>query len=147
MREEEEIDLGTPNLLPAFLTGLTGMARGETREVAFTLAPDAPIKELAGKELRLAVTCNEIKKRVVPAIDDALAAASGEATTLAELRSKIEARLMAEAEKRSVEQMRGAIISELAANVTMELPANHLARAASQEATNRARQKIGRAHV
>ena len=143
VREEEEIDLGTPNLLPAFLTGLTGMARGETREVAFTLAPDAPIKELAGKELRLAVTCNEIKKRVVPAIDDALAAASGEATTLAELRSKIEARLLAEAEKRSVEQMRGAIISELAATVTMELPPNHLARAASQEATNRARQIFG----
>lgn len=143
VREEEEIDLGTPNLLPAFLTGLTGMARGETREVSFTLAPDAPIKELAGKELRLAVICNEIKKRFIPAIDDALAAASGEATTLAELRANIEARLLAEGEKRSVEQMRSAIIAELAANVTMELPANHLGRAASQEATNRARQIFG----
>src|SRR6266496_5911782 len=84
------LHLAPDNFLPKFCEQLTGQKRDETRLVIVHFPEDFPVKELAGKKADYAVTLREIKEKVLPAIDDALAAKLAPGETLAELRQLIE---------------------------------------------------------
>jgi trigger factor len=69
---------------------LVGQKPGETRLVIVEFPEDFPVKELAGKKADYAVTLREIKEKVLPEIDDALAAKLVAGKTLTDLRQMIE---------------------------------------------------------
>ncbi len=84
------LHLAPENFLPKFCEQLIGLKPGETRLVIVNFADDFPVKEVAGKKADYAVTLREIKEKVLPAIDDALAGKVVPGKTLAELRQMIE---------------------------------------------------------
>src|SRR6266567_1537287 len=84
------LHLAPENFLPKFCEQLIGLKPGETRLVIVNFPDEFPVKELAGKKADYAVTLREIKEKVLPAIDDALAAKLAPGKTLAELRQLIE---------------------------------------------------------
>jgi len=84
------LHLAPENFLPKFCEQLIGLKPGETRLVIVNFADDFPAKEVAGKKADYAVTLREIKEKVLPAIDDALAGKVVPGKTLAELRQMIE---------------------------------------------------------
>ncbi len=84
------LHLAADNFLPKFCEQLIGQKAGETRLVIVEFPADFPVKELAGKKADYAVTLREIKEKVLPAIDDALAAKLVPDKTLADLRQMIE---------------------------------------------------------
>src|SRR5205823_2718743 len=84
------LQLAPENFLPRFCEQLIGMKPGETRSVQVEFPADLPATELAGKKADYAVTVNEIKERVLPAVDDALAAKLVPGKSLVDLRQMIE---------------------------------------------------------
>jgi len=84
------LHLAIDNFLPKFCEQLIGQKAGETRLVIVEFPAVFPVKELAGKKADYAVTLREIKEKVLPAIDDALAAKLVPDKTLADLRQMIE---------------------------------------------------------
>src|SRR2546425_11235473 len=84
------LHLASENFLPKFCEQLLGQKPGETRLVIVHFPDDFPVKELAGKKADYAVTLREIKEKVLPAINDALAAKLVPDKTLADLRQMIE---------------------------------------------------------
>ena len=84
------LHLATDNFLPKFCEQLLGQKPGETRLVIVHFPDDFPVKELAGKKADYAVTLREIKEKVLPAIDDALAAKLVPGKNLADLHQMIE---------------------------------------------------------
>jgi trigger factor len=84
------LHVATENFLPKFCEQLIGLRPGETRLVIVNFPDEFPVKELAGKKADYAVTLREIKEKVLPAIDDALAAKLAPGKTLTELRQLIE---------------------------------------------------------
>ena len=84
------LHLAPENFLPKFCEQLIGLKPGETRLVIVNFPNDFPVKELAGKKADYAVTLREIKEKVLPPIDDALAAKLVPGKTLAALREMIE---------------------------------------------------------
>src|SRR5207302_924057 len=68
------LHLASENFLPNFCEQLIGQKSGETRLVIVQLPDDFPVKELAGKKADYAVTVREIKEKILPPVDDALAA-------------------------------------------------------------------------
>jgi trigger factor len=84
------LHLAPENFLPKFCEQLMGQKPGETRLVIVNFQGDFPTKELAGKKADYAVTLREIKEKVLPAIDEALAAKLVPGKTLADLRQMIE---------------------------------------------------------
>jgi trigger factor len=100
-----------PGLAP-HLVGM-GIASGQHHEVKYRIAHDAKPAELAGKEVSLHLTIKEARERRTPAVDDELAKDTGEADTLAELRKKVESRLI-ETDKRRIKR-------EMEADLTRQL--------------------------
>ena len=78
------LHLTPENFLPDFCEQLIGQKRTETSVVKVKFPEDFPVKEMAGKKAEYAVTVNEIKERILPAIDDAFAAKIAAGKTLAD---------------------------------------------------------------
>jgi trigger factor len=84
------LHLAPDNFLPKFCEQLIGLNPGETRLVIVNFPEEFPVKELAGKKADYAVSLREIKEKVLPAIDDALAAKLVQGKTLADLRQMVQ---------------------------------------------------------
>ena len=84
------LHLQPENFLPKFCEQLIGLRPGEPRLVIVDFPNDFPVKELAGKKADYSVTLREIKEKVLPPIDDALAAKLVPGKTLDALREMIE---------------------------------------------------------
>jgi trigger factor len=83
------LHLAPDNFLPKFCEQLLGQNRDETRLVIVNFPDDFAVKELLGKKADYAVTLREIKEKVLPPVDDALAAKLVPGKTLADLRQMI----------------------------------------------------------
>src|SRR5215472_6655596 len=84
------LHLAPDNFLPKFCEQLIGQKPGETRLVIVNFPEEFQVKELAGKKADYAVTLREVKEKVLPPIDDALAAKLVPGKTLADLRGMVE---------------------------------------------------------
>src|SRR5881296_1619526 len=80
------LHLASDNFLPKFCEQMVGQKPGETRSVTVDFAADFPVKELAAKQASYNVTVREVKEKVLPPIDDALAAKLAPGKTLVDLR-------------------------------------------------------------
>ncbi|MBQ9817835.1 MAG: trigger factor [Proteobacteria bacterium] len=80
------------------------------------------------------VTCvvNEIKKRVLPALDDAFALDTGDAETLDGLKEVTRKRLMEEAEKNRDEQIENKLLEVLRAQMPIDMPEGYVKARAAQ---------------
>jgi trigger factor len=116
------LHLAPENFLPNFCEQLIGLKPGETRLVIVNFPADFPVKELTGKKADYAVTLREIKEKVVPPIDDTLAAKLVPNKTLAELRQMIEHDLE-HAKKHDTERAQEAqIVRYLHERIQVEMP-------------------------
>jgi len=129
------LHLAPGNFLPRFCDHIAGMKPGETRSVQVEFPSDFLVKELAGKKADYAVTLNEIKEKVLPPIDDALAAKLMPEKTLAELRGVIEHDLEHEKEHEVEHAKESQIIKYLQEHTRFDLPPS-LLRSETRRALN-----------
>ena len=116
------LHLEPENFLPKFCDQLIGLKSGETRLVIINFPDDFPVKELAGKKADYAVTLREIKERVLPVVDDALAARLVPNKTLEELRQVIEHDLEHAKEHDAERAKEAQIVKYLHERTQFELP-------------------------
>jgi trigger factor len=110
------------NFLPRFCEQIVGMKRGETRSVQVEFPAEFPVAELAGKKADYAVTLNEIKQKVLPAIDDAFAARLVPGKTAVDLRHVIEHDLEHEKEHEVERAKESQIVKFLHEHTAFDLP-------------------------
>jgi trigger factor len=116
------LHLAPENFLPNFCEQLVGLKPGETRLVIVNFPDEFPVKELASKKADYAVTLREIKDKVLPPIDDALAAKLVPGKTLVALREMIEHDLEHAKEHDSERAKESQIVKYLHERVQVELP-------------------------
>ena len=116
------LHLAAENFLPKFCEQLVGQKPGETRLVIVNFPDEFPVKELAGKKADYAVTVREIKQKVLPPVDDALAARLAPDKTLSELRQMIEHDLEHAKEHDAERAKEAQIVKYLHEHIHLELP-------------------------
>jgi trigger factor len=116
------LHLAPENFLPHFCEQLVGMKPGETRRVSVEFPADFLVTELAGKKVDYAVTLKEIKERVLPPVDDALAAKLVPGKTLADVRELIRRDLEHEKEHEVERAKESQIVKYLNEHTTLDLP-------------------------
>jgi trigger factor len=83
------LHLAPDNFLPKFCDQLAGLKRDETRLVIVDFPADFVVKELAGRKADYSVTLREIREKVLPLLDDALAGKLAPGKKLSDLRHMI----------------------------------------------------------
>src|SRR5215218_4426582 len=99
---DQLIELGGGRLIPGFEEQLVGASAGDERTIDVTFPDDYGADHLAGRPAQFAISVKEVRARVLPKVDDELAAAAAGFDTLDELREDIRRRI-AEQEERTVE--------------------------------------------
>jgi trigger factor len=120
--EDFVLELGSGTLIPGFEEQLSGMKRGEEREIAITFPEDYGQQTLAGKPATFRIVLKEIKEKVVPTLDDELAKGFG-VETLSELRAQLEASYLAQENNRIDNDLRERLVRELIERNPFEVPA------------------------
>src|SRR4051812_2791570 len=116
------LHLAPENFLPKFCEQIVGLNPGDTRSVQVEFPAEFPVTELAGKKADYAVTLDEIKEKVLPALDDAFAAKIMPEKTLAELRHAIEHNLEHEKEHEIERAKEQQIVKFLHERISFDLP-------------------------
>ena len=116
------LHLAPENFLPNFCEQIVGMKPVDTRSVQVTFPAEFPVTELAEKKADYAVTLNEIKEKVLPAVDDAFAAKIMPDKTLADLRHTIEHNLEHEKEHEIERLKEQQVVKYLHEHISFDLP-------------------------
>ena len=107
------IKLGDAHIAEDFDKGVVGMNPGDEKEITASFPADYFNKKLAGHTVDFKVKLNEIRKEVLPEIDDELAKQLGPFTTMGEVRDKIKENLTQGYDKRIEQELNEQIFSQI----------------------------------
>ena len=116
-----ELALGSNSFIPGFEAQLVGMKREQEKEVEVTFPEGYGSKDLAGKPAVFKVLVKEIKEKIVPKIDDALAKEL-EADNLDELKERIKENSISQEKQRIDGQLQENLMTALLENNPFDVP-------------------------
>jgi trigger factor len=120
--ENVSVELGAKANPPGFDEHLLGLAAGASKTFAIQYPADYTIAELANAEVTYTVVAKELKRRVLPELDDEFAKDLGEFETLDALRARVREDLEHEARHSAERDVRADLMKQLAARVPFEVP-------------------------
>ncbi len=129
LTEQKNFWVGTTPgaFLPGFADQLLGAQAGDRRTVNVDFPADFVTKELAGKKGVYEVEVVEVRAKVLPALDEALAKAWG-AESLEKLREGVRKDLQNELDYTQNKNIRGQLMRALLERVNFEMPESAVAR-------------------
>jgi trigger factor len=122
-REGGNLEVAPGTLLEGKAEALLGARIGETREATVTFPTEWSQADLRGKEARFTVTLRGLKKRELPALDDAFVQDLGaEVKTVDELRARIREDLMTTRRETGEQDQRTKVLEALLEKNPLEAP-------------------------
>lgn len=122
-REGVLLEVVPGSMLDNKAEGLLGARIGETRELGVTFPADYAVEELRGKEARFQTVVKGLKKREVPALDDAFVQdLGGEAKTVSDLRAKLRSEMEQQKKERAEGEQREKVLEALVEKNPIEAP-------------------------
>lgn len=122
------VTLGSTTFPPGFEDNLIGAAAGERREFTIRLPEQFGDPALAGKEALFTVSVNEVRERILPALDDEFAKDVGEYQGLEDLKAKMRENLRHSKAIAARNRLRDAVANRLAELHPIEVPPSMLER-------------------
>jgi trigger factor len=121
--EKVSIEMGAPANPPGFDAEVMGMSVGESRTFTLSYPADYAVAELAGTSVGYTVQLNELRRRVIPALDDEFAKDLGEELdSLDALRARVRTDLEAESKDASERQLRADLLKQLSKRLPFPVP-------------------------
>ena len=116
------LELGSPANPPGFDAQLLGLRTGETKTFTIHFPDDYAVKEMANTDVEYTVTMKDIRRKVLPELDDEFAKDVGPFESLGALRDRVRADLQQESEEHATQHLRTDLLKQLSERVTFDLP-------------------------
>ncbi|MCA9522442.1 MAG: trigger factor [Myxococcales bacterium] len=107
---------------------LVGVATDETKEFELTIADDVASDALRGKVLACSVTLKELKRVILPDLDDEFAKDLGEFEDLGQLRARIRERLVNHKQNQARRELENALTNRLIEQNSFDVPPSLVAK-------------------
>jgi len=120
--EDVSLELGSPANPPGFDAQLLGLNSGETKSFTIHFPEDYAVKEMANTDVDYTVTVKDIRRKVLPELDDEFAKDLGAFESLAALRDRVRDDLQQESEEHARQHLRTDVLKQLSDRVTFDLP-------------------------
>ena len=121
------VEVGANSFIPGFGDQLIGAKAGDKRTVTVDFPADFVTPQLAGKKGSYEVEVVEVKEKVLPALDEALAKAYG-AESLEKLRAGVRSDLENELKFKQEKTLRSELVRALLGRINFDLPETAVAR-------------------
>ncbi len=113
VRKGLSFSLGRGSVLPEVDRSLVGAKRGDKLKVSDKFPDDYHDKKLAGREVRFDIAVADVKRKVLPEVDDEFAKDVGEFENLGELREKMREDILAYQERMSDDNLKAQLADKL----------------------------------
>lgn len=120
--ENYTLKIGTKQLPQPVEHGIIGMNTGESKHIEVSFPPGYPQPALAGKKVVYQVDLHEIRKQVIPEVDDEFARKLGEFETVDALREQIRKDIQEGYDKRSEQELNEQAFNALMEKCDFEIP-------------------------
>ncbi|QTA83740.1 Trigger factor [Desulfonema limicola] len=120
--ENFTMKIGASQISKELDDNITGMKPGDTKEIAVTFPEDYSNKKIAGMTISFQVTLKEIRKEILPEINDEFAKKLGPFADLDALKKEIANNLVQGYEKRTEQELSEQIFSALLEKQDFEVP-------------------------
>jgi trigger factor len=121
--ENQTLVIGSGTFIPGFEEQLIGSNIGEEKDIKVTFPKEYGMEQLNGKEANFAVKINNIKKKVLPEIDDEFVKDVSEFDTVAAYKDDIRKQLKKANDEQADNEMTNSVIDKVILNSKMEIPA------------------------
>ncbi len=138
--EGVSIEIGSKANPPGFDEQLIGVNPGDEKTFPIHFPEDYTVAEMADTDVTYSVAVKEVRRRVLPELDDEFAKDVGEFESLSALRDRVRTDLQAEADENATRQLRGDVLKQLAERITFELPTSLIDREIDRRLEEFARQ-------
>jgi trigger factor len=126
--ENAEIYLGSEGILEEFQRGLMGVRIGEMKDISVKYPDDYYDKNLAGDQILFMTVVKEIKRKILPELNDEFAARASKAKTLGELKEFLKKNLEAQAQDDATKTLRSEIVKRVVEGNLFDVPQSLLDR-------------------
>ena len=120
--EKQNLELGSGMFIPGFEEQVEGMSIGDEKDINVKFPEEYGAEDLAGKDAVFAVKLHEIKKKVLPEINDDFAKDVSEFDSLEEYKADIKAKLQKTLEDNAKREMENALLDKIAENTEIKIP-------------------------
>jgi trigger factor len=115
------VEIGADANPPGFDDQVTGLRVGDQKTFRITFPADYPVADMAGADVEYAITVTALRHPVLPDLDEEFAKGLGY-DSLDALRENVRERLLREAERNQVREVRQDLLRQLARRVTVDAP-------------------------
>lgn len=123
--EKYSLELGSNTFIPGFEEQVVGLHTGDSKDVEVTFPENYHSADLAGKQAVFKVKVHELKRKVLPELDDEFAKDVSEFDTLAEFKEDLKKQLLDRKENEAKAAREGAVVEKVAENATIDIPGNN----------------------
>jgi trigger factor len=116
------VEVGAADNQKELNEALVGMSPGETKLAHVIVEPAQQSPPRAERAVDYTVTLKDLKKKVLPALDDEFAKDLGDWDSLAALRETVRQRLRAAAERKADREVKNALVEALVEKASFEVP-------------------------
>lgn len=120
--EKYSLELGSNTFIPGFEEQVVGLHTGDSKDVEVTFPENYHSADLAGKQAVFKVKVHELKRKVLPELDDEFAKDVSEFDTLAEFKEDLKKQLLDRKENEAKAAREGAVVEKVAENATIDIP-------------------------
>ena len=122
--EGVSVELGAAGNPPGFDQNLLGLNPGDEKTFVVHFPEDYPVKDLANTDVNYHVKVTEIRRKVLPELDDEFAKDVGDFESLAALRDRVRADMQTDAENHAKQHVRSDLLKQLGQRIGFELPSS-----------------------
>ena len=116
------IQVGSEDFLPGFDEQLVGARKGDILDVFVSFPPEYEVRELAGKPATFRTIVKEVKRKVLPPLDDGLAREVSHFETLDDFKEDLKGRIAKIKEAAGERLIRERVVAALADKTYIDLP-------------------------
>ncbi|NIO09386.1 MAG: trigger factor [Deltaproteobacteria bacterium] len=120
--ENALLEVDGKSTLAQFEEALIGLKKNMDHQISVTYPKEYGNAELAGKAVDFRVHIKDIKKKILPPLDDDFAKDHGECETLTELKNKIRERLESELKEIQNRELREQLLTQLIESHSFDVP-------------------------
>jgi len=122
--EGVSVELGATGNPPGFDQHLIGVNAGDEKTFVIHFPDDYAVKDMANTDVTYKVAVKELRRKVLPALDDEFAKDVGDFESLAALRDRVQADMQADADRHAKQHVRGDLLKQLGQRIAFELPSS-----------------------
>ena len=122
--DDVSVELGASGNPPGFDQNLVGLSSGDEKTFVVHFPADYAVKEMADTDVTYTVKVKDIRRKVLPELDDEFAKDVGDFESLTALRDRVRADMTADAVAHAKQHVRTDLLKQLSGRITFELPAS-----------------------